>query len=66
MPHHVRARQVRRSAGSRGLRIREVDLLSAGLSRAEIVAELPGLELEDIKVALAFVVRRVDHPVIAA
>lgn len=66
MPHHVRARQVRRSAGIRGLRIREVDLLSAGLSRAEIVAELTGLELEDIKVALAFAVRRVDHSVIAA
>jgi uncharacterized protein (DUF433 family) len=53
----------------RGLRIRVVDvldLLAAGLSHAEIVAELPDLELEDIKAALAFAARRVDHPVIAA
>ena len=53
----------------RGLRIRVVDvldLLSAGLSHAEIVAELPDLEVEDIKAALAFAAKRVDHPVIAA
>lgn len=53
----------------RGLRIRVVDvldLLAAGLSQAEIVAELPDLELDDIKAALAFAARRVDHPVIAA
>jgi uncharacterized protein (DUF433 family) len=53
----------------RGLRIRVVDvldLLAAGLSHAEIVAELPDLELDDIKAALAFAARRVDHPVIAA
>lgn len=53
----------------RGLRIRVVDvldLLSAGLSHAEIVEELPDLELADIKAALAFAARRVDHPLIAA
>ena len=53
----------------RGLRIRVVDvldLLAAGLSHAEIVAELPDLEVEDIKAALAFAAKRVDHPVIAA
>ncbi len=53
----------------RGLRIRVVDildLLAAGLSHAEIVAELPDLELDDIKAALAFAARRLDHPVIAA
>ena len=49
----------------RGLRIRVVDildLLAAGLTHDEIVAELPDLELDDIKAALAFAARRVDHP----
>ena len=53
----------------RGLRIRVVDvldLLAAGLSHAEIVDELPDLELDDIKAALAYAARRVDHPLIAA
>lgn len=53
----------------RGLRIRVadvLDLLSAGLSHAEIVEELPDLEVEDIKAALEFATRRVDHPLIAA
>ncbi|MBC7767952.1 MAG: DUF433 domain-containing protein [Phycisphaerales bacterium] len=53
----------------RGLRIRVVDvldLLAAGLSHAEILAELPDLELEDIKAAIAFASKRVDHPVISA
>ncbi|MDX2275978.1 MAG: DUF433 domain-containing protein [Hyphomonadaceae bacterium] len=53
----------------RGLRIRVtdvLDLLAAGLSHAEILAELPDLEAEDIKAAVAFAARRVDHPVISA
>ncbi len=53
----------------RGLRIRVadvLDLLAAGLSHAEIVQELPDLELEDIKASLAYAARRVDHPLIAA
>jgi uncharacterized protein (DUF433 family) len=53
----------------RGLRIRVVDvldLLAAGLSHAQIVAELPDLELEDVKAALAFASKRVDHPLTAA
>lgn len=53
----------------RGLRIRVVDvldLLAAGLTHEQIVQELPDLELEDIKAALAFAARRVDHPLIAA
>jgi uncharacterized protein (DUF433 family) len=43
-----------------------LDLLAAGLSHAEIVEELPDLEVDDIKAALAFAARRVDHPLIAA
>lgn len=53
----------------RGLRIRVVDildLLAAGLSHAEVLAELPDLEADDIAAALKFAASRVDHPLIAA
>jgi uncharacterized protein (DUF433 family) len=53
----------------RGLRIRVVDvldLLAAGLSHTQILEELPDLEADDIKAALAFASKRVDHPLIAA
>jgi uncharacterized protein (DUF433 family) len=53
----------------RGFRIRVtdvLDLLAAGLSHDQIVAELPDLEVEDVKAALAFAASRVDHPLIAA
>jgi uncharacterized protein (DUF433 family) len=43
-----------------------LDLHAAGLSQAEIVDELPDLELDDIRAALAFASKRVDHPLIAA
>lgn len=53
----------------RGLRIRVVDvldLLAAGLTHEQIIEELPDLEPDDIKAAIAFASRRVDHPVISA
>jgi uncharacterized protein (DUF433 family) len=53
----------------RGLRFRVsdvLDLLAAGMSHGEILAEHPDLEADDIKAALEFASRRVDHPVIAA
>lgn len=53
----------------RGLRIRVsdvLDLLASGLTSAEVLAELPDLEPDDIKAALAFAAKRVDRPVIAA
>lgn len=53
----------------RGLRIRVtdvLDLLASGLSRAEVVAELPDLEIEDIDAVLRFASERLDHPVVAA
>jgi uncharacterized protein (DUF433 family) len=53
----------------RGMRIRVVDilgLLAAGLTQAEILQELPDLEIEDIKAALDYVSGKIDHPVIAA
>ncbi len=53
----------------RGMRIRVVDvldLLAAGLSTQEILAEMPDLEAEDIEAAIRYARSRVDHPVIAA
>ena len=53
----------------RGMRIRVVDvldLLAAGLSRAEILDEMPDLEDGDIDAALRFARSRVDHPILAA
>ncbi|WP_353256212.1 DUF433 domain-containing protein [Hyphomonas sp.] len=53
----------------RGLRIRVIDvlgLLAAGLSQAEVLAELPDLESEDISAALNYAASRIDHPLIAA
>jgi uncharacterized protein (DUF433 family) len=53
----------------RGMRIRVIDileLLAAGLSFEQILEELPDLELEDLKAALLYAVRKLDHPVLAA
>ena len=53
----------------RGMRVRVVDvleLLAAGLSHDQIIEELPYLEPDDIKAAVAYAVRRLDHPVVAA
>jgi uncharacterized protein (DUF433 family) len=51
------------------MRIRVIDILewlAAGLSFEQILKELPDLELEDIKAALLYAVRKLDHPVLAA
>jgi uncharacterized protein (DUF433 family) len=51
------------------MRIRVIDileLLAAGLSFEQIIEELPDLEVEDIKAALLYAVRKLDHPVLAA
>ena len=53
----------------RGMRIRVIDvldLLAAGLSREQVLEELPDLESDDISAALQYASRRLDHPVIAA
>lgn len=53
----------------RGMRIRVVDvleLLAAGLSFAEVLEELPDIEMNDLLAALKFVSRQVDHPVLVA
>lgn len=53
----------------RGMRIRVIDVLdlyAAGLSADEILRELPDLEPEDLKAALLYASRRLDHPIVAA
>ncbi|MGJ3230654.1 MAG: DUF433 domain-containing protein [Oceanicaulis sp.] len=53
----------------RGMRIRVrdvLDLLEAGLGFDEILEELPSLERDDIRAAVAYAARRLDHPVINA
>lgn len=53
----------------RGMRIRVIDVLSlfaADLSAEQILEEMPDLELEDLKAALQYAARRLDHPVLAA
>jgi uncharacterized protein (DUF433 family) len=51
----------------RGLRVRVkdvLDLLAAGASRDEILADYPYLEAEDITAALQFAAKQTDHPVL--
>ncbi len=53
----------------RGMRIRVVDvldLLAAGLTREQLLEELPDLESEDIQACLRFASHRLNHPVLAA
>jgi uncharacterized protein (DUF433 family) len=49
----------------RGFRIRVIDvldLLAAGLSREEVLEELPDLEADDIAAALQYASRQLDRP----
>jgi uncharacterized protein (DUF433 family) len=51
----------------RGLRIRVkdvLDLLAAGATHDEILADYPYLEPDDITAALTFAARQNDHPVL--
>ena len=53
----------------RGMRIRVadvLDLLAAGLTADQILKELPDLELDDIRAAIHYAARRLDHPVVVA
>ena len=53
----------------RNLRIRVtdvLDLLASGLTAAQVLDELPDLELDDISACLRFASRRLDHPIVAA
>lgn len=51
----------------RGMRIRVQDvvgMLAAGWSEAEMLEEFPGLEPDDIRAALAYAARELDHPAV--
>src|SRR5207249_9794815 len=53
----------------RGMRIRVIDVLdlfAAGLSADQILEEMPDLEMDDLKAALQYAARKLDHLVIAA
>jgi uncharacterized protein (DUF433 family) len=53
----------------RGMRIRVIDILdlfAAGLNAEQVLEELPDLDREDIKAALNYAARRLDHPVMVA
>ena len=53
----------------RGMRIRVsdvLDLLATGMSSADLLKEMPDIELDDIAACLQYVSRMVDHPVVAA
>jgi uncharacterized protein (DUF433 family) len=53
----------------RGMRIRVsdvLDLFAAGLSAEQILEEMPDLEADDLKAALAYASRKLDHPVLVA
>jgi uncharacterized protein (DUF433 family) len=53
----------------RGMRIRVkdvLDLLASGVTEAEILADFPDLEAEDIQACLAFAAEEADHPVLVS
>jgi uncharacterized protein (DUF433 family) len=53
----------------RGMRIRVkdvLDLLASGVTEAEILADFPDLEAEDIQACLTFAAEEADHPVLVS
>ena len=51
----------------RGLRVRVkdvLDLLAAGVGEAEILADFPYLQSEDIRAVLEFAAAQSDHPIL--
>jgi len=53
----------------RGMRIRVsdvLDLLAAGLNFEEILEEMPDLEIDDLKAALVYASRKLNHPILVA
>lgn len=43
-----------------------LDLLASGLKPEEIVAELPDLELDDVRASIQYAARQINHAVLAA
>lgn len=53
----------------RGMRIRVsdvLDLFAAGLRAEQILEELPDLEMDDLRAALTYAARKLNHPVLVA
>jgi uncharacterized protein (DUF433 family) len=53
----------------RGMRIRVsdvLDLFAAGLNAEQILEEMPDLEADDLKAALLYASRKLNHPVLLA
>jgi uncharacterized protein (DUF433 family) len=53
----------------RGLRItvsEVLEMLSSGMTDADILEAFPNLEREDISAALAYAAREIDHPIVTA
>lgn len=53
----------------RGMRIRVsdvLDLFAAGLTAEQILEEMPDLEMDDLKAALVYAARKLDHPILVA
>jgi uncharacterized protein (DUF433 family) len=49
------------------IRVKDVlDLLAAGVVEADILADYPYLEAEDIRACLAYAAEESDHPVLVA
>ncbi len=51
----------------RGMRIRVSDvleLLASGMSKEEILMEMPDLESDDLRAVLQYAARKIDHPVL--
>ena len=53
----------------RGMRIRVSDVLNlfaAGLSAEQVLEEMPDLEADDLKAALLYASRKLNHPLLVA
>ncbi len=53
----------------RGMRIRVsdvLDLLATGLNPEQVLDELPDLTPEDIRAAISYAARKIDHPVVVS
>lgn len=53
----------------RGMRIRVtdvLDLLATGMTREQVLKELPDLGLEDVNACLRFASRQIDHAIVHA
>jgi uncharacterized protein (DUF433 family) len=49
------------------IRVSDVlDLFAAGLTAEQILEEMPDLEPDDLKAALLYAARKLDHPVLVA